>query len=76
MLEQGELLTLDDNKKYAVVYNVNLNKKDYTFLIDQDDYSNTLICEYDGNNKLKEVTDEKVMKTLMRIFLIFKEENK
>ena len=60
MLEQGELLTLDDNKKYAVVYTCKLDNRDYAFLIDQDDYNNTMLCEY-VDNQLREVLDEKII---------------
>lgn len=65
MLKQGEILTLNDNKKYVVVSTAELNAKHYVYLIDQDDYTNTLICEYDLENGLEEVTDSNLVEQLM-----------
>jgi hypothetical protein len=68
MLNQGEILTLDDNKKYSVVYTTELNSKNYVYLIDQDDYTNTMFCEYDNNNGLEEVTETEIIEQLMTKF--------
>ena len=72
MLEQGEMLTLDDNKKYSVVFSTEYNSKNYVFLIDQDDYTNTMFCEYDNNRVLEEVSDPEIVEQLM---ILFKESN-
>lgn len=72
MLEQGEMLTLDDNKKYSVVFSTEYNSKNYVFLIDQDDYTNTMFCEYDNNRGLEEVSDPEIVEQLM---ILFKESN-
>ena len=71
MLKQGEVLTLSDNKKYSVVYQTVLNSINYVYLIDQDDYTNTMFCEYDNDNGLEEVVSEEIIEQLM---LKFKEE--
>lgn len=68
MLNQGEILTLNDNKKYSVVYTTELNSKNYVYLIDQDDYTNTMFCEYDNNNGLEEVTESEIIEQLMTKF--------
>ena len=68
MLKQGEILTLNDNKTYSVVYTTQLNSKNYVYLIDQDDYTNTMFCEYDNNNGLEEVTDTEIIEQLMLKF--------
>lgn len=68
MLNQGEILTLNDNKKYSVVYTTELNSKNYVYLIDQDDYKNTMFCEYDNNNGLEEVTEPDIIEQLMTKF--------
>ena len=65
MLEQGEILTLNDNKKYSVVYVTELNSKNYVYLIDQDDYTNTMFCEYDNNNGLEEVVNPEIIEQLL-----------
>ncbi len=65
MLNQGEILTLNDNKKYSVVYTTELNSKNYVYLIDQDDYTNTMFCEYDNNNGLEEVVETEIIEQLL-----------
>lgn len=68
MLNQGEILTLDDNRKYSVVYSTEYNNKNCVYLIDQDDYSNSMFCEYDNNKGLEEITDSEVIEKLMLKF--------
>ncbi len=65
MLNQGEILTLNDNRKYSVVYTIELNSKNYVYLIDQDDYTNTMFCEYDNNNGLEEVVEPEIVEKLL-----------
>lgn len=71
MLKQGEVLTLSDNKKYSVVYTTKLNSINYVYLIDQDDYTNTIFCKYDNDNGLEEEVSEEIIEQLI---LKFKEE--
>ncbi len=68
MLNQGEILTLNDNKKYSVVYSTEYNNKNCVYLIDQDDYTNSMFCEYDNENGLEEITDLEVIEKLMLKF--------
>ena len=68
MLKQGDVLTLDDNKKYSVVWTVNYNNKNYVYLIEQDDLTNTMFCEYDDNDNLEEVVDPEIIEELMSKF--------
>ena len=68
MLNQGEILTLNDNKKYSVVYTTELNSKNYVYLIDQDDYTNTMFCEYDNNSGLEEVVEPEIVEQLLLKF--------
>ena len=65
MLNQCEILTLSDNKKYSVVYATELNSKNYVYLIDQDDYTNTMFCEYDNIDGLEEVVEPDIIEQLM-----------
>ena len=68
MLKQGEVLTLSDNKKYSVVFSCEYENKNYVYLMDQDDYSNSIFCEF-INEELEEVTDEKTLEIIMKKFL-------
>ena len=67
MLEQGEVLTLNDNKKYSVVFVTKYNNKDYVYLIDQDDYLNNMFCEY-KDNKLETVNNAEIIEELLKLF--------
>lgn len=75
MLSQGEILTLSDNRKYSVVFTTKHNNDNYVYLIDQDDYTNTMFCVYDNNN-LEEVTDINVIESLLKLFLQSQKNNK
>ncbi len=68
MLNQGEILTLNDNKKYSVVFTTSFNNKNYVYLIEQDDYTNTMFCEYDNNNGLEEVSNPTIIEELLKLF--------
>ena len=75
MLNQGEILTLNDNKKYSVVFSTEYNNKNYAYLIDQDDYTNTMFCEYDNNNGLEEITDSDIVEELLKLYVKSQQEN-
>lgn len=68
MLNQGEILTLNDNKKYTVVSSQVIDNNNYVYLIDQDDYTNFMFCKYDNNDGLEEVVDEELIEKLMVSF--------
>ena len=68
MLEQGEILTLNDNKTYIVSYIDKLDNKNYVYLVEQDDYTNNMWCEHDSKNGLQEVVDEKLIEKLLARF--------
>lgn len=68
MLNQGEILTLSDNRKYSVVFTTKYKNIDYVYLIDQDDYTNTMFCKYDNNNGLEEVSDPNIIEALLKLF--------
>lgn len=68
MIKDGEMLTLNDNKVYSVAFSTIHNQKNYVFLIDQDDYTNTMFCEYDSSNGLVEVVDTEIIEQLLLKF--------
>lgn len=65
MLNQGDILTLNNYKKYTVVYTIVFQSKNYVYLIDQEDYTNTMFCEYDDKDELKEVIDPEMIEQFM-----------
>ena len=64
MLKQGSVLTLNDNKKYSVVYSLNFDDSNYVYLVDQDDYNNNMFCKF-YDNQLDKVTDSELIKQLL-----------
>ncbi|MBQ9319144.1 MAG: hypothetical protein IJR82_05900 [Bacilli bacterium] len=65
MINQGDILTLNDNRKYCVVFIAELNFKKYVYLVDQDNYMNTMFCEYGYENDLEEVIDPAIIEQLL-----------
>ena len=68
MIEQGDLLTLEDDKDYVVVSTTTLSGILYVYLIEHKDVSNFLICSYDQVDGLYEVDDPELLKELLNIF--------
>jgi hypothetical protein len=67
VLNKGEVLTLNDNKQYTVVYSTEINFKKYAYLIELDNHSNMMLCEYNGN-ELEEVLDHNIIKEVVEKF--------
>lgn len=68
MIEQGEILTLEDDKQYVVVATTILDNINYVYLIDSKDYSNFMFCAYDQTDGLYEVEDGELLEELLNIF--------
>lgn len=68
MLKLGEIITLNNKKKYAVVSFASYLDNKYCYLVDLDDFDNIKICLYD-QNKLTNVLDENLLKNLENIFI-------
>lgn len=67
MLEQGELLTLSNDKEYAVVSSIIYQGSNYVYLLDTDVYKDYKLCKYEDEN-LTVVKDEELLKTLITKF--------
>lgn len=67
MLEQGELLTLSNDKEYAVVSSIIYQGVNYVYLLDTDVYKDYKLCKYEDEN-LTVVKDEELLKTLITKF--------
>ncbi len=68
MIEQGEILTLEDDKEYVVVATTILDDINYVYLMDSKDYSNFMFCAYDQTDGLYEVEDNELLQQLLEIF--------
>ena len=68
MIEQGEILTLEDDQKYVAVATTVLDGINYVYLINPDDYSKFMFCAYDQTDGLYEVEDQQLLNQLLEIF--------
>ncbi len=68
MIEQGEILTLEDNKEYVVAASTVLDDINYVYLMDSADYSNFMFCAFDETDGLYEVEDAELLDKLLQIF--------
>jgi len=64
MLKQGEVLTLSDNKKYTVISTIEMDNNYYSYLIDNDDYSNMMFCK-EEEDSVEEITDQDLIEKLV-----------
>lgn len=58
------ILTLDDNKKYAMVNMLTFNEKKYVYLAELDDFNNYIIGEI-LNDEVIEVEDQNLLGQLI-----------
>ena len=70
MLEQGDILTLEDDKEYVVVSSVMLDNINYVYLIQSNNLSNVMFCKYDNTDGLYEVDDPDLIVELLKMFNI------
>ena len=64
MLKQGEVLTLSDNKKYTVISTIEMDNIYYSYLIDNDDYSNMMFCKKEEDS-VEKITDQDLIEKLV-----------
>lgn len=62
------IITLEDNKKYFVLDEINYNEKDYALIINVDNQSDIKIMEKTSNEDLLEVEDEALVNELKSKF--------
>ncbi len=62
------IITLEDNKKYFVLDEINYNEKDYALIINVDNQSDIKIMEKTSNEDLLEVEDETLVNELKSKF--------
>ena len=68
MLEQGEILTLNDNKVYSVVFSTIYKEKNYVYIIDQTNRNNGMFCCH-KDNSLEQVVDQNIITELLKKFV-------
>lgn len=68
MIEQGEVLTLENDKDYVVASSTVLDEINYVYLMNINDYGDFLFCAYDEVDGLYEVEDKELLNQLIQIF--------
>ena len=68
IINMKDTLTLDDNNEYVVVSKVNVDDKNYFYLIDKNDNSNVKFC-YQDNDELVELNDKELVTRLLPLFV-------
>lgn len=68
IINMKDTLTLDDNNEYVVVSKVNVDDKNYFYLIDKNDNSNLKFC-YQDNDELVELNDKELVTKLLPLFV-------
>lgn len=68
MLEFGDIITLENEKKYLVVGTCNYNDKNYVYLVNTEEQTNVVLGIVE-NDDLQEVTDEEEFKQVMPLIL-------
>ena len=65
--EKDLIVTLDNGKEYAIVYNIMFNEKNYVYLAELEDFKNYIIGEL-ANDEIIHVTDTNLLGQLIMEF--------
>ena len=68
MLEFGDIITLENEKKYLVAGTCSYNDKNYVYLVNTEEQTNVVLGIVE-NDDLQEVTDEEEFKQVMPLIL-------
>ena len=68
MLEFGDIITLENEKKYLVAGTCSYDDKNYVYLVNTEEQTNVVLGIVE-NNDLQEVTDEEEFKQVMPLIL-------
>ena len=68
MLEFGDIITLENEKKYLVAGTCNYNDKNYVYLVNTEEQTNAVLGIVE-NDDLQEVTDQEEFKQVMPLIL-------
>lgn len=73
-MKKDYILTLEDDKEYALVNTLKMDDKNYVYLVDLHDYNNFIFGEL-IENKINKVTDNKLLSKLVMEFAKLKRED-
>lgn len=67
-MEMRDIVTLDDNNKYAIISKINYEEKKYYYLVDINNPENLMFC-YENKGDLVKLNDAELIKKLLPLFL-------
>ena len=69
MLNVKDIITLDNEKKYAVMSKANIEEDEYYYLLNPDDYTDYKFCKLDTSDfSMLEIKDAETIKILVKKF--------
>jgi len=68
LLNQGDLLTLENEKEYAVVDTTIIDGITYVYLINSKNFEDFMFCSYDQVDGLYEVEEQDILSKLIEVF--------
>lgn len=67
-MEMRDVITLDDNNKYAIISKIDYEGKKYYYLVDINNPENLMFC-YEDKGDLVKTNDAELIKKLLPLFL-------
>ena len=67
-MEMRDVITLDDNNKYAIISKIDYEEKKYYYLVDINNVENLMFC-YEDKGDLVKLNDAELIKKLLPLFL-------
>ena len=74
MKEKDYIITLDDNKEYALVSTIIYGNKRYVYLIEMDNHDNCIFAEMNGDT-IKIIEDQLLLANVIAEFKRVEDEN-
>lgn len=75
MKNKDYIITLDDNKEYALISSIQYNGKKYLYLVELENNENCIFGELVNDDTVKEIEDEAVLASVITEFAKVEEEN-
>lgn len=67
-MEMRDVITLDDNNKYAIISKIDYQEKKYYYLVDINNPENLMFC-YEDMGDLVKTNDAELIKKILPLFL-------
>lgn len=75
MEKKDYIITLDDNKEYALISSIEYNGKKYIYLVELENNENCIFAELVNDNIVKEIEDQLLLAKVIEQFTKLEKEN-